>query len=252
MTRTTDIQFSPFVESFGDALTQLVEGAAEIARQSTKSYVTGLNAMVEQQRLTYEASQQWVSGVVSSQSNIRQQLVESADSARGELFKRTEEASKVAGEAGVAVVKSSRRATASVARKQRKAATSPSRRPAPTKSGSASATGESGPAKWTSEAYEALTAAEVLEQLPRFSQRELGEVETYEKAHQSRQTVLQRIASLRAQEPVAGYDELNVQEIHEQLAGGDDELAARVRDYERPHKNRHGVLSATDAQLSKS
>ncbi|HEX3804024.1 MAG TPA: hypothetical protein VHV75_14380, partial [Solirubrobacteraceae bacterium] len=67
-----------------------------------------------------------------------------------------------------------------------------------------------------------------------------------------RQTVLQRLTSLRGQQPVPGYDELNVQEIHKQLAEGDAELAARVRDYERPRKNRDGVLTAADAQLSKS
>jgi hypothetical protein len=51
---------------------------------------------------------------------------------------------------------------------------------------------------------------------------------------------------------VTGYDELNVPAVHKQLAEGDTELAARVRDYERPRKSRDGVLHAADAQLSKS
>lgn len=67
-----------------------------------------------------------------------------------------------------------------------------------------------------------------------------------------RQMVLQKISSLRGQEPVPGHDELNVQEIHKELAAGDEQLAARVRDYERPRKNRDGVLHAADAQLTKS
>lgn len=113
-----------------------------------------------------------------------------------------------------------------------------------------------GPARWTSEAYESLTAAEVTEKLPQLSQRELGEVETYEKAHQSRQTVIQKLSSLRGAQPVPGYDELNVTEIHKLLAEGDDKLSARVRDYERPRerprKNRDGVLQAAEAKLGKS
>ena len=86
------------------------------------------------------------------------------------------------------------------------------------------------PAKWTSEAYESLTAAGIVEKLPHISQRELGEVETHQKAHQSRLTERQRIGSLHGQQPVAGYDELNVQEIRQLLAEGDDKhLRARAR-----------------------
>src|ERR1700694_722271 len=78
------------------------------------------------------------------------------------------------------------------------------------------------PAKWTSEAYESLTAARIVEKLPHISQRELGEVETHEKTRQSGLTELRRIGSLHGQQPVAGYDELNVQEIQNLLAEGDD------------------------------
>jgi hypothetical protein len=252
MPSTTDTQFSPFIETVGDTLAQLVDGAAKVGRESTKTYVAGLNAIVEQQRLAYEVSQQWVSGVVSAQSDIRQQLVESYDSAKGQLVKTAEESTKLAGEASDDVAESGRHAVASATRKQSRAVAKTRRRATPAKPRSASTdAAPSGPAKWTTEAYEALTAAEVVEQLPQLSQAELVEVETYEKAHQSRQTVLQKIASLRGQEPVPGYDELNVQEINSQL-GEDVELAARVRDYERSHKNRDGVLNAAAAQLSKS
>jgi hypothetical protein len=252
MTGTTDTQFAPFTETFGDTLTQLVDGAANVARESTKNYVAGLNAIVEQQRFAYEASQQWVSAVVSAQSNIRQQLVESYDSAKGQLVKTAEEATQLAGEARVEVAETSRDG-ARAARKQSRPVTKTSRRSARTKSKSASTNGgRPGPAKWTSEAYEALTAVEVIEKVSQLSQRELSEVETYEKAHQARHTVLRKLASLRGQEPMPGYDELNVREIHTQLADGDTELAARVRGYERPHKNRDGVLNAADAESAKS
>ena len=256
MSSTTDTQIPPFIETVGDTLTQLVEGAAKVGRESTRTYVAGLNAIVEQQTLAYEASQQWVSGLVRAQSNLRHQLVESYDFASDELAKTGEEATKLAGEVGSEVgsevAKSSRRAATRATRKQTEAVTRTSRRPTPARPQAASTDAHSGPAKWTGDAYDGLTAVEVVEQLPQFSQRDLVEVETYEKAHQSRQTVLQKIASLRGQEPVPGYDDLNVQEIHKQLTEGDVELAARVRDYERPRKNRDGVLNAADAQLSKS
>lgn len=253
MIRTTDSQVSTLVEAFGDMWIELVEGAAEIARESTKNYVTALNAIAEQQRLAYGASQHWFSSVASAQSNTREQLVASYDSAKGALFKSTEEATDVASEASRSVVEPSRKAAVSATRRQSKPLPRTSRRATPARSKSApSDEGSPGPAKWTIEAYESLTAAEIVEQLPQLAQRELGEVQTYERSHQARQTVLQKITTLRGQEPVPGYDELNVQEIHKQLAEGDDNLAARVRDYERLHKSREGVLNAAEAQLNKS
>ncbi len=240
MSSTTETRFSPFAGAFGDTLTELIDGAANVGRESTATYVAGLNAIVEQHTLAYEASQAWVSDLVQVQSDLRRQLL-----------KGYEEATTLARDVGGDVAESSRQAVARATRKQIETGTRSSRRPTPTRPKSASAE-RSGPAKWTSDAYDALTAAEVVEQLPQFSQRELVEVETYEKAHQSRQTVLQKIESLRGVEPVPGYDELNVQEIHKRLTEGDAELAARVRDYERPRKNRDGVLNAADTQLSKS
>jgi hypothetical protein len=253
MTSSTDTPFSPVIETLSDTLTQFLEGAATVGRESTKTYVAGLNAIVEQQRLAYAASQQWVFDVVSAQSHLGQQLADTYDSAKGELVKAAEETTELTGDASTEVAESSRRAVTSATRKQTKAVTRTERRATATRSKSASTdAGRSGPAKWTSEAYEALTAAEIVEQLPQLSQRELGEVETYEKAHQARQTVLDKTASLRGQEPLPGYDELNVQEIHKHLVEGNVELATRVRDYERPRKNRDGVLNAANAQLSKS
>ena len=131
MSSTTDTQIPPFIETVGDTLTQLVEGAAKVGRESTRTYVAGLNAIVEQQTLAYEASQQWVSGLVRAQSNLRHQLVESYDFASDELAKTGEEATKLAGEVGSEVAKSSRRAATRATRKQTEAVTRTSRRPTP-------------------------------------------------------------------------------------------------------------------------
>lgn len=76
-------------------------------------------------------------------------------------------------------------------------------------------------------------------------------LEIWGKAFQSSQLVLQELASMPGQEPVPGYDELGVREIQKLLSDSDVELAARIRDYERPRKRREGVLHAADAQLNK-
>jgi ferritin-like metal-binding protein YciE len=90
--------------------------------------------------------------------------------------------------------------------------------------------------------YEKLTASEIAARLPELSQVDLAKVETYERGHQKRATVLNRIAALKGREPSAGYDELTASEIRAALEGADEELAKRVYEYERAHKNRASVL----------
>ncbi len=100
--------------------------------------------------------------------------------------------------------------------------------------------------------YGDLTAEEIAERLPGISQIELAKIDAYERRHESRTTILSRIASLRGEEPWPGYDELNVEEIRSALAGadGDEQLVGRVRSYERAHKNRSGVLSAVERETA--
>jgi ferritin-like metal-binding protein YciE len=98
--------------------------------------------------------------------------------------------------------------------------------------------------------YDSLTAAEVIERLPELSQIELAKVDSYERRNQDRSTILARISSLRADEPWPGYDELGVSEIRSMLGEGDDRRAAQVRSYERAHKNRSGVLQASEREVA--
>jgi ferritin-like metal-binding protein YciE len=101
--------------------------------------------------------------------------------------------------------------------------------------------------------YGKLTASEIAERLPGLSQIDLAKIDSYERRHESRVTILSRLASLRAEEPWPGYDELSVEEIRSALAGGDEhdkELAERVRTYERAHKDRAGVLGATERETA--
>ena len=98
--------------------------------------------------------------------------------------------------------------------------------------------------------YDALTADEVTAKLTGLSQIDLAKVDSYERKNQNRTTVLNRISSLRGDEPWAGYDELTAAEVQAVLSEGDDERAGQVRSYERAHKNRAGVLKAAEREHS--
>jgi ferritin-like metal-binding protein YciE len=98
--------------------------------------------------------------------------------------------------------------------------------------------------------YDTRTAEEIISRLSGLSQIELAKVEAYERRNQKRSTILARITPLRGDEPWPGYDELTVAEIQSVLAEGDDERIKQVQAYERSHKNRAGVLSDTERELS--
>jgi ferritin-like metal-binding protein YciE len=98
--------------------------------------------------------------------------------------------------------------------------------------------------------YDSLTADEIVSRLPELSQIDLAKIDSYERRHQNRSTVLERVSTLRGSEPWAGYDELTVSEVQAVLSEGDDERAKQIRAYERAHKNRAGVLNAAERELS--
>ena len=98
--------------------------------------------------------------------------------------------------------------------------------------------------------YDQLTAEEIAGKLSELSQIELAKLDAYERKHQNRTTVVSRIDTLRGDEPWPGYDELGVQEIRIALSDADDDRVERTRAYERDHKNRAGVLNATERELA--
>ena len=98
--------------------------------------------------------------------------------------------------------------------------------------------------------YDALTAEEIIGRLAALSQIDLAKVESYERKNQNRATILTRISSLHGNEPWPGYDELTAAEVQAVLSDGDDDARKQVRSYERAHKNRAGVLKATERELS--
>lgn len=100
--------------------------------------------------------------------------------------------------------------------------------------------------------YGKLTAAEIVDKLAQLSQVDLAKIDSYERKNQNRTTILSRIASLRGDEPWPGYDELGVDEIRAVLDEGDEDRVKRVRSYERSHKNRAGVIDASERELAKA
>jgi ferritin-like metal-binding protein YciE len=98
--------------------------------------------------------------------------------------------------------------------------------------------------------YDSLSADEVLNKLAELSQIDLAKINAYERKNQNRSTITSRIDSLQGDEPWAGYDELGVDEVRALLSEGDETRVKAVRSYERKHKNRAGVLQATERELS--
>jgi ferritin-like metal-binding protein YciE len=98
--------------------------------------------------------------------------------------------------------------------------------------------------------YDTLTAEEITGKLPELSQIDLAKIEAYERKNQKRTTILNRVTSLRGDEPWAGYDELTAAEVIAVLSEGDDDRTKDVRSYERAHKDRAGVLKAAERELT--
>jgi hypothetical protein len=250
---TTDYLRSTVNPTIGDPLTQLWQDTSEVTRSALDAYVTGLDALVEQQRAIQQASEEWLSGIFAAGSAVSRE----ADP----VARTVADASAASGHAAssaVATRKTSARSRSRAprtpagagARTRKRTSTATARRRGVTPAAKAALADAVGPAlsRWTPEGYDSLTAAEIIEKLPQFSQPELREVELYEKAHQARQTILQHLETLRGPEPWAGYDELTVPDIETRIAAGDNDLASRVREYERLHKGREGVLGAVGAK----
>ena len=91
--------------------------------------------------------------------------------------------------------------------------------------------------------YDQLEDKEVGERLSQLSQVELVTVEAYERAHENRPAVLDKLRYMRGREPMPGYDALTTEQIAEALANADAETVRAVRDYERKFRHRQSVLN---------
>jgi hypothetical protein len=99
--------------------------------------------------------------------------------------------------------------------------------------------------------YDKQTADDIAGRLKGFTQRELRMIDTYERKHENRATITDRIAKLTGEEPWSGYDELSVEAVGRELYTRDTDTAERVRRYERAHKDRAGVIDAADQRIAR-
>ena len=98
--------------------------------------------------------------------------------------------------------------------------------------------------------YDSLTADEITVKLPALSQIDLAKIDSYERKNQDRTTILSRITALRGNELWPGYDELTAPEVQTVLAEGDDERVKEGLSYERAHKDRAGVRTAAEREVT--
>jgi hypothetical protein len=90
--------------------------------------------------------------------------------------------------------------------------------------------------------YDRLGDRQVIGVLSDHSQVELEAVEGYERSHEGREAVLNKLRYMRGREPFPGYDALSVEEIVAALGEADLATIKKVRGYERKFGNRARVL----------
>ena len=117
---------------------------------------------------------------------------------------------------------------------------SPSSASGPARDASADATRDGDAPPFTG--YDRLDTRQVVDGLSDHSQIELTAVESYERAHENRERVLDKLRYMRGREPLQGYDALSVDEIVGALEEADPATIKRVRGYERKFANRPNVL----------
>jgi hypothetical protein len=90
--------------------------------------------------------------------------------------------------------------------------------------------------------YDQLDEKQVMAALSDRSQVELEATEAYERAHEDRARVLDKLRYMRGDEPLPGYDRLEVSEVVAALNEADWTTIKKVRAYERKFANRPAVL----------
>jgi hypothetical protein len=90
--------------------------------------------------------------------------------------------------------------------------------------------------------YDGLKENRILAGLSRRPQTELADIDSYERGHQARPDILNKLRYLRGSEPLPGYDSLSPEEISTALDGADLDTITATREYERKFHRRQPVL----------
>jgi len=96
--------------------------------------------------------------------------------------------------------------------------------------------------------YDRLGQRAIMDRLSDHTQVELAGIESYERSHQNRLPVLDKLRYMRSREPFDGYDAFSAEQILAALQESDLDGVKRVRDYERKFANRPDVI-ATAARV---
>jgi hypothetical protein len=97
--------------------------------------------------------------------------------------------------------------------------------------------------------YDKQSAADIASRLKSLSQ--LRMIDAYERKHENRTTITDKIAKLAGDEPWSGYDELSVDAISKTLDDADPQTAQNVKTYEGSHKARAGVVAAAEKRTTR-
>jgi hypothetical protein len=90
--------------------------------------------------------------------------------------------------------------------------------------------------------YDRMKSPEIVPRLRELTQVQLEAVESYERSHENRPPVLDKLRYMRSPEPVEGYDTFTPEQVAESLKGADGQQVKAIRDYERKFQHRRHVL----------
>ncbi len=99
--------------------------------------------------------------------------------------------------------------------------------------------------------YDRMDERELVAELHHHSQAELDAIDAYERSHQSRTRVLNKLHYLHQREPLPGYDELSAAEVVAALEEADLATIKHIRGYERRFANRYDVQEAVEVARRK-
>jgi len=229
MATAYDTPVLPFADPFADLPSQWLEASTRAITASAELYTEVLNTQAQATRALLEAY-----------SGLGAQAVQIGSERAAETTERAAETTERATETAARTTRTAARATSRATKRTTRRAASTTRRAAKPAARAAAAT-PAGPTAPIS-GYDDLTAEQIVAKLPEQPQTVLARIATYEQANDKRATVLQRIAALTGPEPAPGYDALTADEAQKLVTNGSATLAAAVRDYERRHKDRAGVI----------
>ena len=98
--------------------------------------------------------------------------------------------------------------------------------------------------------YDRLKSRELIDRLSDHTQAELGSIEAYERTHENRHEVIDKLRYMRGSEPFEGYDAMEPAEVVTALEASDRPTIKRARAYEAKFAGRPQIVNAVAELLS--